>query len=401
MSTSIPTITRLQVRNYRGLADVDIHLGPLTVLVGLNGAGKSSLIDVLRFVRDIVTRSLDAAVLDRHGMSAIRRWSAKGAPYDVHINLHLQGNYWHGEYGFTLGSEKRGDYRIKAERISVVPDDNRGRNQVFNIEGPLDISIKEGKVINHPKELDSLFSSGLSSFFDSTSLFFPRIAQLFPFEGLFEMYRFFSEMSFYTIYPDKLREPQKPSNPHPLEEDGQNLASVLRNLKQKKDSDINTITTALERVVEGVYDYTVTQVGGYLVTRLHHDTPDAGRRGPAFELSQESDGTLRMLGILTALYQDPPRSLVTIEEPELTIHPGALGVLCDVIQEASLHSQVLTTTHNPDLLDRFSEATLLVVEKEGGITNVGPLSYSQKEAIAKKLFSPGELMRIQGLHLDQ
>lgn len=204
-------------------------------------------------------------------------------------------------------------------------------------------------------------------------------------------------MGFYTIYPASLRQPQKPANVYPLEESGQNLASVLRNLKQKKNSEVATMNQALEVAVEGVHDYSVSQVGGYLVTRLHHAPIFEGGRGPAFELAQESDGTLQLLGILTALYQDPPRSLITIEEPELTIHPGALGVLCDVLKEASLRSQVMITTHNPDLLDRFANERILVVEKVEGVTEVGSMTPFQNEAIRRRLFSPGELMRIQGL----
>jgi len=107
-----------------------------------------------------------------------------------------------------------------------------------------------------------------------------------------------------------------------------------------------------------------------------------------------------MLAILTALYQDPSRSLLTIEEPELTIHPGALGVLRDVLQEASLRSQVVITTHSPDLISGFPAGVLRAVEKANGVTQVGPVSDAQREAIEEMLFFPGELMRMEGLHTE-
>jgi predicted ATPase len=396
-----PTIiSRLQVKNYKSLADIDVTFGSPTVLVGTNGSGKSNVIDVLRFVRDIVMRGLDAAVLDRHGMSAVRRWSAKGAPYDVHIHLYLENAAWSGDYSFTLGSEKRGEYRVKAERLALKAINEIRETAFPKVSNPFVLEIKEGKWVKTFEEERFLPKSMISDI-DDTNLVLPRIIQLLPYRHTREAYRFLSSMGFYNIYPAHLREPQKPSNPYPLEEEGQNIASVLRRLKQNKNADISTMTTALERVVDGIHDYSVTRVGGYLVTRLHHSTSDEGRRGPAFELAQESDGTLRMLGILTALYQDPPRSLITIEEPELNVHPGAVGVLCDVLQEASMRGQVLITTHNPDLIDRFAEANILVVEKEEGITSVGPIVGSQREAITRKLFSPGELMRVQGLHREE
>ncbi len=104
-----------------------------------------------------------------------------------------------------------------------------------------------------------------------------------------------------------------------------------------------------------------------------------------------------MLGLLTALYQEPPRTLIAIEEPELNIHPGALPVLRDVFLEVSQTTQILLTTHSPDLLEGIPPESLRVVEREQGITQVGPVAPDQIEAIRRKLFHPGEIMRIVGL----
>ncbi len=398
-----PVIKRVQIKNFRSLADVDLHLDNLTVLVGANGTGKSNVIDVLRFVRDAITHGLDKAILDRHGMSAIRRWSPRGAPYDVHINLHMESDEgWSGEYGFTLGSERRGEYRVKWERLHITGKDDwllPTKNQ--ETAEPYTLEIKNSKWVRWPKSITGIIKPLTPSpdppNVSNTDLTLFQIPIIIGAQA--RMHSFLRNMSFYTIYPDLLREPQKPANPYPLQEKGENLASVLRELPKRNQPDIaSTINEALEKVVEGVNHYKVSQVGGYLVTRLHHalDNGDEKRR-PAFELAQESDGTLRMLGILTALYQQPPRDLLTIEEPEMTIHPGALGVLCDVIEEASTRSQILITTHHPDMVDRFSSDTLRVVEKVGGMTRIGPVDRGQCDILKQKLFSPGELMRIEGL----
>jgi predicted ATPase len=386
-----PTLSRLRVNNYRSLADVDMTFGPLTVLVGSNGAGKSNLVDVLRFVRDATTRGLDDAIIERGGMSAIRRWSAKGAPYDIHIQLECSGTdsrkrNWLGEYSFTLGRKRRGGYRVKQERYSVT-----GKGPT-----PMTLETRDGRWVQLPADDGRYLPDELFHISDTT-LDLLGIGRLFG--GIYTdmIHELFRNMGFYTIYPDILREPQKPAHSHPLDEKGRNLASVLRDLQSPQTSDL---LRALGKVVPRVHDYSVTPVGGYLVTRLRHKPIKQGSRGPSFELAQESDGTLRMLGILTALYQDPPRSLLTIEEPELTIHPGALGVLRDVLQEGSLRSQVIVTTHSPDLISDLPADVLRVVEKKDGMTQVGPISEMQREAIAEMLFSPGELMRMEGLRRD-
>jgi len=389
--TPHPTITRLQVRNYRSLGEVDVSLTPLTVLVGPNGSGKSNLIDVLRFVRDAITYGLDQAILERNGMSAIRLWSAKGRPYDVHVHLHLEGPDWSGEYGFTLGSQRRGEYQVKWEKASVVESKTRdGKSQVRST-----LEIKKGEWVQMPGEMKGLPREMRS--ISKTTLMLPQVFFTLPFQ---RMHRFLRDMGFYVIYPNALQLPQNPANPYPLDEEGKNLASILRYLKKEKKPEVQEMLTALSKVVGDVSDYSVQQVGGYLVTRLHHTPPQDVDRTPTFPLAQESDGTLRMLGILTALYQTPPRSLLTIEEPELTIHPGALRVLCDVLQEASLRSQVLVTTHSPELVSHFQADLLRVVEKEKGVTQVGPVKESQRKAIVDKLFSPGELMVMEGLQRE-
>jgi predicted ATPase len=207
-------------------------------------------------------------------------------------------------------------------------------------------------------------------------------------------------MGFYTIYPNDLREPQRLSNPYPFDERGQNLAAVLRDIKSNNPRAAELINDAMGAAVEGVQEYSVSEVGTFLVTRLHHHISQRRGQDLTLDLAQESDGTLRMLGMLTAMYQEPPRSLVALEEPESTIHPGALGVLSDVLQEASLRSQVIITTHSPDLISNFPADVLRVVEKEDGVTRVGPVSEAQRGAIAEKLFSAGELMRIEGLRRE-
>ena len=92
--------------------------------------------------------------------------------------------------------------------------------------------------------------------------------------------------------------------------------------------------------------------------------------------------------------------LIGFEERDLSIHPGALAVLSEVIQEAATRSQVLITTQSPDLISRFSADQLRVVERVGTETKIGPIDEGQQEAINQQLFSAGDLLRIEGLHVS-
>jgi len=115
-----------------------------------------------------------------------------------------------------------------------------------------------------------------------------------------------------------------------------------------------------------------------------------------------SDGTLHALGILLAAYQENPPTLIAFEEPEARVHPGAAAVLAEALQEAGLRTQVLLTTHSPDLITRFDVDALRAVERTAsGATVIAPIAESQREAIIHRLFTAGELHRIEGLRPSQ
>jgi len=151
---------------------------------------------------------------------------------------------------------------------------------------------------------------------------------------------------------------------------------------------------ALAYVVPCVIDIKVTQAGSFLVVELNHEDTSKDGRKARFDLSLESDGTLRLLGLLVAPLQDPPPSLIAIEEPELTIHPGAMGVLADIMKEATLRTQVLVTTHSPDLIDRLPIESIRAVIAEGRSTKVGMVADYQIRSVKEGLLLPGELHRM-------
>jgi len=110
--------------------------------------------------------------------------------------------------------------------------------------------------------------------------------------------------------------------------------------------------------------------------------------------------SLGPLYILVALFQltnsGAPLPLVTIEEPEIYIHPGAAGVLLDALRDASRREQVLVTTHSPDLLDDkdIDASSMLAVQSdERGLSQIAPLTQAERSVMRKHLYTAGELLR--------
>ena len=203
----------------------------------------------------------------------------------------------------------------------------------------------------------------------------------------------------YQIFPNSLREPQKIADSHPLAGDGRNLVSAVRGMIRQENRFVPDLKHALGYAVPGVSDIRVSRAGSYLVVELKHEEPGRSDRNSWFDLSYESDGTLRLLGMLVALFQEPSPSLIGIEEPESTIHPGALAVLADTMQEATLRGQVLVTTHSPDLINLLPIECFRAVTAEGGTTKVGKVSDHQIQSVKEGLFLAGELHSMEGLQV--
>ncbi len=374
-------LTRLHVVNYRSIGEVAVDLGPLTVLVGQNGSGKSNLIDAIHFVSDALGYGLDAAVTRRHGVAELRRWSPS-KPRNVLIEMEItsEPSRLRAHYSLAIRSQPGGQYNVKSEALHCeVPG-----------EMPCDFEIRDGTVTRTSGGRavgDRVPDRGLQ-------------APVWPVSPAIMFVRHVREMCFCSIFPNALREPQNAEHEYPLDPQGRNLASVLRAIEKRDGGAMEHIKAAMAKLVPQLRDVKVSPVGGYLVVKFQHEEESGKRHW--LDASQESDGTLRMLGVLTALYQYTSPPLIAIEEPELTIHPGMLATLRDVIEEASQRrSQVIVTTHSPDLMSLFDVDALRVVEMTPEGTRVGPVAQHQREAVRDRLFLPGELARIEGLSRER
>jgi len=389
-------IDQVKIKNYRSLADVDVRLGKLTVLVGRNGAGKSTFIDVLRFVRDALRFNLETAIDSRGGIATLCRWVPSGRPFDIEVGIDVQKDGHSTNHAFTLARSPQDGYKIKREAAS-------GDYQTLTVNKQLDfvklwkpfrLEIVNGKWCRG--HLDPEFAGSKNHEAEITAD--PHLLLLSGQSGWHQalggLRSELSNANFYTIFPNTLRLPQKPSSETVLNDNGENLASALKHIIAQDVWKADLIL-AMRKLVGDVIDIRVRSIGGYLVTEIKHQS--SGKRDKWFELAQESDGTLRMLGLLVALYQDPPPALIAIEEPELTIHPGALAILSDILREASERAQIIVTTQSPDLVSYFKADEIQVVERVDGSTEIGPIDEVQRAAINDHLFTSGELLRMEGL----
>jgi predicted ATPase len=158
-------------------------------------------------------------------------------------------------------------------------------------------------------------------------------------------------------------------------------------------------------VVPGIEGFDAARVG-HMETIEFRQRVGGSKQPWRFPAINMSDGTLRGLAVLTALFQFGERAsaqLIGIEEPETALHPAAAGLLLDCLREGARERQVVITTHSPDLLDNdaISFDQLLAVVAIDGKTTIGKVDPASRDALRTALYRAGELLRLGQLEPDE
>ena len=378
-------ITRVVLKNYKSIAACDVRLAPLTFLVGRNGSGKSNFLDALRFVADALNSSLSHAMRDRGGINDVCRRS-RGHPnhFSIRLEFVVLPEGFTGHYAFQIRKRPPGGYEVQTEECSVQNKSCLTSEAYFRVEsGSVTDTSVEVAPVAATDRLYLVNASGLPEFRP--------------------VYDAFSRMGFYNLNPDRIRDPQDPNPGDVLLRDGSNLTSIFKQLSPTVKQDIEEY---LAIIVPGVRGVEIEKFGGKETLAFRQNV--VGDKHPwRFLANNMSDGTLRLLGILVALFQgnhgtQKQVSLVGIEEPEIAIYPAMVGALLDEFRHAAHKAQVIITTHSPDLLEdkHLDVDSILAVEAYDGNTVIAPVDDVSKSVVHDKLFTIGELLSRDQLQLD-
>jgi predicted ATPase len=216
------------------------------------------------------------------------------------------------------------------------------------------------------------------------------------------IYELLSNMAFYNPQPDQLRAPVEHDVAPRLSADGRNTASILGRVQDAETDDLHGVLPYLKRILPGLEAIKVEPFQGY--DHLSFVLRQGDDRAAGLVASQMSDGTLRALAVLVALFQGRlggryAPSLVGVEEPENTIHPAAARILLAAMQNASYRTQVLATTHSADMLHMGNAdmRSVLVVAAEDGITKIGPIDAVSQGIVRDNIYTLGELLQMDQL----
>ena len=378
-------LTRVRIENFRSITACDVRLGPLTVLAGPNAAGKSNFLDALRFVRDALRTSPGQALEPRGGLEEILHRSPAGAQADtfrIRLDVTVPAPQPDGERGALDAS-----YLLEVGADSEA-DGRPGirREELLFFQGPVLFSLPDfDRQFRSDDWRDDLLLSTASR----------RQREAYP------VARSLHSMRFYELHTPVLRDiDQTPSRSGDvvLGERGEHLARVLSRLAENRPWVKDTIDGYVSTMIENAAGLDGKEFAeadlAYVVGRFLED-------GSHKQVDRRSlsDGTLRLAGVLAALFQSRALNgsipLIGIEEPEISLHPPVLGALYDALVGASHNTQVMVTTQSADLLDNPAADPdhLLVIRDDGHGSTIGPIDETGRRLLADGVLTLPELLR--------
>lgn len=384
-------LLRLTVANFRSLRKVSLPLGDLNVLVGPNGAGKTNVLEVFRFLADIIRTDLEPALDSRHGFSEIVFRGGDRDSTSIQIGLTAT-------WTTHSSSSAPDDYTLRISRRhpgSLQPRLSRRETFQFKRTGGSGrrITIDGGRVTvadtsgtDRPESETSIgirsLSSGLSTLPRLTdeaggtevSAFAERLASFRVFDVDVSAARRAARIPRLDEFADEFRG---------LNEDASDLASFLLFLSRTHEESWHRLVEDATSVLPNLHDIRFEFPSGAareVVVMLE----ETGLRRPT-QLADASYGTVRLLGLLALLYDPDPPALTCIEEIDHGLHPQALELLVERLREASQQSQFIIATHSPALADRLRPEELIVCERlPDGSSAIPAISATEVKRIVRQ-----------------
>ena len=405
-------LKRVQIRNYKSIAFCDVTLEPLTLLVGRNGSGKSNFLDALGFLADLMSKRVSEALEPRGG------WNSVFPKYDNSGKIEFQvtaaftddQKIWKCEYSISIEKSETGRIRINYESLdctSVKPPNDSfgfelsGGELHWHVDPRIEAKLLFGKMGPSAADLLNWFGHERSIL---------GVLATNPFNVPAEILRY---SRVYNFSPAAIRHAKARHTIKMLENDGANLADIVALLSTHDSDRYQRAIQYLRSIVPGVDSFNVreSQPGyKYLSIKMH-----AAESELPIELFTDgmSDGTIRVLASLIAASQNPIHlseesvtvfdpGFIGIEEPETSLHPAAVSALIDALDEATLRTQIILTTHSSDILDNptIKPENVRVVRMIDGRTVIAPVDKVYHDIIRRELNTLGGLERENQLEPD-
>jgi predicted ATPase len=340
---SMGSIKKITINGFKSIKELnDFELKQLNIIVGANGVGKSNLLQVFRMLLAMVNKNFQTFILSNGGADSFPFNGLKETPQiKVNFEFESDGYYAQGNNFYTF-------------ELSPTVDEK------FLISETRSYHTYPSKSYGSPSEESHLYDMRDEESFDGK----------WHGTGYF-VYKAISNWMVYHFHDTSenaaMRRSEIIEDNEKLRGNASNLAPFLYNLRNSKEynSTYKRIVDAIRIVIPFFEDFRLDtfMAGQAEKVKLSWKQKNSDYPMQPYHLS---DGSIRFICLATALLQPNPPSTIVIDEPELGLHPEAIGILAELIKLASKKTQVIIATQSPLLLDQFSIEDIIVARRKNG-----------------------------------
>jgi predicted ATPase len=382
-------IQRVHVENFKSFSEFDVDLSQFNIVIGSNAAGKSNFIAVFRFLRDIATLGIVNAIALQGGSEYIRNTKI-GTDRDLAVKVtylpdlalpvveidkedsRLTGmKPCESSYEFALRFTGEGDeFVITRDKLVIgvnlescghsdgdvagkIPVD-RSEIIVSNSRGEIayDVRIPHGCMLRQEEIVPVFFRN--KKLPEKTLLIETIYGYPVP-----HLEKFFDRIAIYDLDPKLPKKGAAVTGRKDLEEDGSNLALVVRNIIEDPEKK-RKFSNLLRDILPFVEDFSVQKFMDVSLILTLRERYAKGRDLPASSLS---DGTITLFGLIIALYFEE-KPFIIIEEPVRHIHPFLVARVMGMMKEASRNKQIMITTHSTEVVKHAFLNDILLISRD-------------------------------------
>ena len=323
----------LTIQNFKSIREQKLQLNMLNVFIGSNGSGKSNLIEVFRFLREIVNQNLAGYTAKKGGADALLHFGRRTSP-TMQLRLQFGEGDTSNAYSVTLSGTDSDELSIDSDvayyhekKKYPVPYDHGITSHARESRLKLDTHISARQIA---RDLES-----------------------------YRVYHFHDTSDHAAV---KLT--ADVDDNRVLRPEAENLAPFLYWLQEKEPQHMANIRGAIRQIAPFFDDFRLAPLR-LNESKIRLEWQEKGS-DTYFNASALSDGTLRFICLATLLLQPTLPPLVLLDEPELGLHPAAITLLAALLTSAAERTQVIVATQSVTLVNQLSPEQVWTVDRADG-----------------------------------
>ncbi|MFN0197926.1 MAG: AAA family ATPase [Planctomycetaceae bacterium] len=339
-------ITRIKINGFRRLVDVDLPLNPLCVMIGPNGVGKTSLLDVFSLLAASARGELETKIAEYEGLFSVL---TRGVANQLNVEIECTLEQCSLIYCLVIERQEFA-YQIRREFLRTSTSDETyfidrmgSKEYRFDLDKKDNVNKKTEFSVTKPTET-------------SLSQISPREAVADAFKKTIESALFMGNL--FTGPRSQIRLPQRLRRTYLPGSQAEDLVSCLYTLRETSRDRFETLIATLQAAFPDFERIEFPPIfDGYIAADWK--SKHFGQSLHAYELSE---GTLRFLWLATLLLSPALSTVTMIDEPEVSLHPELMSLLVDLMRGASRHTQLIVATHSDRLIRFLKPEEVLIAD---------------------------------------